>query len=664
MSTVDVIRSRDLSDYIEGLIPCSDGTMRMACPLHGGTNPTSFTVFPDNTWFCFSCNKGGDIINYVMESKGLCYDDAVQQLAEDFNLPLDEQWKKEVSLVQKLERQCKSYESHRSQVVDYLHKRGFSDEVIETYRLGYNPNSHCLMIPLINNFGRMVGFTARHLDDTMPKYLHSKTFEKSKFWFNFYRAKDRVRKTKRLFVVEGHLDAISLDMMGEAAIAYMGIRPSREQIGILKKNFQRFPEIEIVILIDNDGKACQHVPQVRTMFTRDWNDANVRIAVTNTDGVKDANDMLVNGVKISDLEMDSIDMFTLKYMLSISTNLEQEYRQSQQFCRQVNNEMIKSDIAEFLAKRWAKPVEEVRKYLDVPRDTKDELIAKQHDIFDCLADYEALCESEGKGIGWLPLDETMDGCRAREVLVLSGYTSAGKSTLALKTVAHRIIRYGDNVLYFSLEMPRGAVIESLACEIIGINQFKLKEWRNDSTKNLEIYNKIIEVIGSHLRVVDEGVSCMEDVWKHTDIAKEYTFDRGVDYVVIDHFHLFKGVDDNQIAAQQANIMQDYVKHFNLTLLVLAQFNESSQQRTSSGKWQEPTPRSIKGSNELKSIAASIILCWRVYYSRLDLSDLERDEQKYDTIIKLAKHRRGVKKGIYFRLKYDPETTRMNCVPLT
>ena len=183
-----------------------------------------------------------------------------------------------------------------------------------------------------------------------------------------------------------------------------------------------------MILIDNDGEACQHVPQVRTMFTRDWNDANVRIAVTNTDGVKDANDMLVNGVKISDLEMDSIDMFTLRYMLSISTNLEQEYRQSQQFCRQVNNEMIKSDIAEFLAKRWAKPVEEVRKYLDVPRDTKDELIAKQHDIFDCLADYEALCESEGKGIGWLPLDETMDGCRAREVLVLSGYTSAGKST--------------------------------------------------------------------------------------------------------------------------------------------------------------------------------------------------------------------------------------------
>ena len=206
-------------------------------------------------------------------------------------------------------------------------------------------------------------------------------------------------------------------------------------------------------------------------------------------------------------------------------------------------------------------------------------------------------------------------------------------------------------------MPRGAVIESLLCEIIGISQFELKEWRKDN-RNAQIYAKVIEVIGKHLVVIDKSGITMQDVWEHTSLANEYDFDKPISYVLIDHFHLFPNVEDVKSAADTANLIQDYVKEFNLTCMVLAQFNEESQRLSKNGKWTEPAVGNIKGSNALKAIAGTIVLAWRVYYSRLDLSEMEREEQKYITMLKVGKHRRGVKHGIYFSLEYDPKTTRM------
>ncbi len=208
-------------------------------------------------------------------------------------------------------------------------------------------------------------------------------------------------------------------------------------------------------------------------------------------------------------------------------------------------------------------------------------------------------------------------------------------------------------------MPRGAVIESLLCEIIGVNQFELKLWRKDA-RNAMIYSTVMEVIGNHLIVIDKSGITMKDVWEHTALANEYDIDKPVAYVLIDHFHLFPGVEDNKVAADTANVIQDYVKEFNVTCLVCAQFNESSQGMSKTGKFIEPSVTNIKGSNALKAIAGTILLAWRVYYSRLDLPEIEREAQKFVTMIKVGKHRRGVKHGIYFSLHYDPKTTRMTC----
>jgi hypothetical protein len=188
-----------------------------------------------------------------------------------------------------------------------------------------------------------------------------------------------------------------------------------------------------------------------------------------------------------------------------------------------------------------------------------------------------------------------------------------------------------------------------------MHQYKLKEWRK-TDKGLEIYSKIMEVIGDHLIVVDKSGMTMKDVWELTELANEHTFSKPVRFVAFDHFHLIPGIEENSIAAENSNLMKDFVKTFGCVLLMLVQFNEDSQ-RSTTGKWREPSMTSIKGSNALKAISDTIILLWSEYF-RYDLSEIEREERKYITMAKIGKHRRGIRYNMYFKLEYDPETTRM------
>lgn len=664
MSVVSILQEKDLTDYIDGLSPFSDGTMRKACELHGGDNPTSFAVFPDNSWYCFACGESGSsVIDYTMARDALTYDEAVQKLCEYYNLPLDKEYKEELANAKSMELRCKSFESHQGQVMEYLHKRGFTDGTIKQYRFGYNEKSHCLIIPLPNTFGRIIGFTARYLDGRMPKYKHSKTFKKSEYWFGLNIAKKMVHKKKHVYLVEGHIDQASITQMGEPCLAYLGVRPSKEQILLLKKHFAHFEDLEFILIPDADGIACGHIPQVRTMFSRWFPTANVRVLRIDKvgEGVKDANDLLVKGLNVTCLEDEGLDFFTMKFLIGQCNNVEQEYKTARKFVKTVSNEMVKADISDFLAKRWGKEPSDVKNFLNVNTDTKDELLKTHADIYSCMDDWNNLCESESSGLGFEGIDQSIDGIRSKECVVLAGYTSSGKSTLALKMICHRIIREGDNVIIFSLEMSRGSVIETIVCEILGINPYDLKEWRKDNEKNLEIYKALLDKIQGHLIVIDSGIHSVQDIIQHIKLANEFDFDKPCSFCLIDHFHLLNDVDDTAVCTEQANLLGESAKELNLTYLVLAQFSEYSQ-KFNGGKRPPLAVTNIKGGNALKAIAHIIILVEREYF-RGDLSDIEREELKYISLVRIGKSRRGIRGATEFALEYNPQTTHMKEVPL-
>ena len=263
----------------------TDGTYRKVCDLHSNAkNPTSFTVYPQsNTWRCWSCDTSGDILTYVMEKNQCLFSEAIEILCDHYNLNVtkDASYIKLKSIADKNENICKRYESKLSNIIDYLHKRGFTDKTISTYRFGWREDIKALTIPLIDRYGRIVSFTYR-LFNQKPKYKHgynNELFDKSSYWFNLVNIRKLIKKKGRVWLVEGHLDAASAFQDDEPALAYLGIIISKEQLLSLKQLLLHLEDTEVILVPDQDGKAPGRIPKVRQMFQKHWSNCNLRVAL-------------------------------------------------------------------------------------------------------------------------------------------------------------------------------------------------------------------------------------------------------------------------------------------------------------------------------------------------------------------------------------------------
>lgn len=671
-STKEIILSQDLVEYVTdycNVSQKSDGTYRGYCPIHKGEhNDTSFTIYPaTNTYYCWSCQSGGDIIHFEMALKNLCYDDAVESLAEHFNLKLDENWKHEKDQGEYYNQLCNECQKNLPMIVDYLHKRGFTDETISKYRLGYDKRHSAWVIPLINQYGRIIGFTSRYFDESKGKYHHSRSFKRSEFWFNLGDALNKVRKNRVLYLVEGHADCMSISQQGYPSVAYLGIKPTKKQIEILKKNFGQYGDLTVVMVIDNDGKAKEHIPTIRDLFKRQWTQGNIRLARVDLlpNGVKDANDMLQHGIDIGSLSTEPLEMSTLKYLVDKCPSRETQYTVAKNFVLTVDNEMIRTDICTYLAQLWGKDYEDVKNFLNVKSDDIQESMKSHADVMKCLESFEVAMKEEKSELGLgKGLDDSLDYMRRKEICLLSAYTGCGKSELAVKSIVHRITKYGQNVVFFSLEMSRDVVISRVICEVLGINMYALEEWLQDKEKHGELYSRLMEDIGKHLIVVDSGIHCVADMTKAINLANEYEFEDGqkTDMVVVDHWSLLDGTTDVALANSESSALLELAKTYNVFVLCLIQMNENSQRLNGTGKWHEPSLVDIKGFGSIKQISSIVLLVWRPYF-RNDLSDIERDFVKNITMLKIGKARRCIRNGMYFALEYDSKTTHMKEVPI-
>lgn len=285
MSVVDVLRNKDMTEYITGLERFTDGTLRKACPIHGGTNQSSFAVFDQKKAYCFSCGWSGDLIRYVMDTECLTFAQTIEKLCDDYGIDVtrDESYVRQMTLAEKHENWCQQYEKKLDVVYDYLtQKRGLTDEIIHKYRFGWSERQKALTIPMIDTYGRIANFGYRYFD-SLPKYKNGKNNElmsKGSFLFNTINAQKHIKKNKRLFVVEGFFDAISAEQQGEAAVAYCGITFSKDHVLLIKEMTEHIKDgVQIILVPDNDGKAEKWVNRGRDLLQKHYQDANVRVAI-------------------------------------------------------------------------------------------------------------------------------------------------------------------------------------------------------------------------------------------------------------------------------------------------------------------------------------------------------------------------------------------------
>lgn len=314
MNPSDEIKSRlDIVETIRDYIPLKQAGMnfRANCPFHNEKTPSFMVSREKQIWHCFGCQKGGSIIDFVMEMEGVSFVEALKILAPKAGIKLERQDPKMASrrnrLLDILELSNKYYhkvliDSKPAQAArDYLKKRGLSDETIEEWRIGCSPDSWDdlinflkskgykddeifasgmsvkkegtnrfynrfrgrIMFPIFDTNGNAVAFSARvspekEATEKMGKYINSPQtmiYDKSKILFGLDKAKMAIKKQDLAIIVEGQMDVITAHQAGfKNVIASSGTALTAEQVALIKRYTQN-----IALAFDMDQAGAMAV---------------------------------------------------------------------------------------------------------------------------------------------------------------------------------------------------------------------------------------------------------------------------------------------------------------------------------------------------------------------------------------------------------------------
>ena len=279
------------------------------CPFHDEKTP-SFTVSASKGIYkCFGCGKGGNSVSFVMEHEHYSYPEALKYLAEKYNIEVKE---KEMTPEQSIrandrdslyvissfankffQQQLWETEEGKAIGLSYYKERGFSEETIKKFHLGYSPKQkdalskealkssfqkkyledsglsiiknesamdrfrERMIFPIHSFSGRVLGFGGRTLQkDNKAKYVNSPEsliYLKSKILYGIYFAKQHISKQNNCYIVEGYTDVISLHQAKvENVVSSSGTSLTSEQIKLIN----RFTK-NITILFDGDAAGLK-----------------------------------------------------------------------------------------------------------------------------------------------------------------------------------------------------------------------------------------------------------------------------------------------------------------------------------------------------------------------------------------------------------------------
>ena len=296
----DVRQSNDIVDVISQYVHLKRSGRNFfgLCPFHNEKSP-SFSVSPDKQIFhCFGCGVGGNVFSFITQIEGINFVEAVQMLAERANIQLPtlqdngdsqrEELKAKVYKVNEFTAEFYHQNLYKPQAKiaqEYVKKRQLSNETLKSFKIGFsgkfdelyqelkkqgfgereilesglvNKNErgqyidryrNRLMFPICDARGKVIEFGGRVLDDSKPKYINSPenvVYSKGRNLFGLNVAKKG--DLKRILIVEGYMDVISLHQRGITnVVAPLGTALTEQQGWLLRKNAE-----QIILSFDSD----------------------------------------------------------------------------------------------------------------------------------------------------------------------------------------------------------------------------------------------------------------------------------------------------------------------------------------------------------------------------------------------------------------------------
>ena len=312
-NTIQQILGRiDIIDVVGGFVKLKKrGTNYLGlCPFHNERTP-SFTVSPAKEIYkCFGCGKSGNTISFLMEHEKYSYVDSLRWLANRYGIEIEESFATDeqrqqmqvadsLYIINNFAQQFFSKtlfetEEGRDVGLSYLKERGFREDIIKKFQIGYNPeardsftkaaiaaqyNTELLLktglvanrndqlmdnyrgriiFPVHNHSGKVLGFGARILktNDKAPKYINTpenEIYVKSKILYGSYFARMAIDKADECLLVEGYTDVVSLHQAGiENVVASGGTSLTQDQLRLIRKYTNN-----LTIIYDGDAAGIK-----------------------------------------------------------------------------------------------------------------------------------------------------------------------------------------------------------------------------------------------------------------------------------------------------------------------------------------------------------------------------------------------------------------------
>jgi len=401
MDQVDEIKARiDIVEFIRQYLELKKTGINYSacCPFHSEKTP-SFMVSPERQSFrCFGCGEGGDVISFYQKIECLTFPEALKLLGEKVGIQVafssqDNSVKKsDKELIYQINLLAAKYfkmnlrEKVGKVALDYLKGRGLSDEVIDKLKIGFAPADgklqmlfekrgtsfqslskaghperfrYRLMFPIFDNFGSVIGFSGRIIEEGLPqnisehpKYLNTPetaVFHKSKAIYGINFAKEAIRKNKRVILVEGQMDvALSHEAGIEEVVASSGTALTQEHLKMLSRLAEN-----IIFSFDED-EAGQKAAISATELALDM---GLDVKLTKIEGFKDVGELVKNDKEalkeVFDSALPPVEWLAQKYKKDepLSAKEKKEFvAAALNFIGRFQNEVEKAHYISYLAK--------------------------------------------------------------------------------------------------------------------------------------------------------------------------------------------------------------------------------------------------------------------------------------------------------------------------
>lgn len=332
-------QTADIEDVMSSYCSISRAgrNQKCLCPFHSEKTP-SLVVYPDTqSFYCFGCGAGGDVITFIMKIENLDYVEAVRFLARRYNMEVpNESGEDRVyqmrTRIFELNRETARFfhacllSPAGKEGLAYLTGRGLSEKTIRTYGLGFAPQGwdnlvghlrskgftmdemiaaavvaksnrngrvrfydqfrNRVMFPIIDLRGNVIAFGGRVMDDSKPKYLNSAdtpVFKKSRNLFSLNLAKNQI-ENRKLILTEGYMDVISIYQAGfHNVVATLGTALTEEQARLMAQYAD-----EVVISYDSDVAGQRASERAITLLSQ----AGITTRVLAMTGAKDPDEYI------------------------------------------------------------------------------------------------------------------------------------------------------------------------------------------------------------------------------------------------------------------------------------------------------------------------------------------------------------------------------------